>query len=64
MRYNLKNFPDVHHFDVESCAKMHRWKEGFERELREMIPTPQSRFPNWSPYELVTIKLIREVLGE
>ena len=61
MRYNLKNFPDVHHFDVESCAKMHRWKEGFERELREKLE-------KWKPDDWVAVDnphvSIREVLGE
>jgi len=59
MRYNLKNFPDVHHFDVESCAKMHRWKEGFERELREKLELMDKKRPLWPCRYIVC-----EVLGE
>jgi len=70
MKYNLKNFPNVHEYQYRK--KVHDWIEGFKKELLEMqleseqwLPKHRAKNKVKGEYvELALIELVNKILGE
>jgi hypothetical protein len=67
MKHNLKTFPDLVADPTTNEQQIIEWKEGFEKELTEMLSNAEFDNPKSPILKIqnkIRIELLQEILGE